>query len=191
MVEYAGMRRWTLHDPPGRAWGVVTLITATILAAACGGGASDKAKTTTAAAVGATSPAATRVGTTEPAIPTTSVTAGGATSVKVSAGGPLGRVLTDEKGITLYIFKSDAANSGKSAAEALSASWPPLISDNPVKPPELVGDLGSITRTDGTKQVTYRGLPLYYFANDRAPGDTNGEGAGGLWSVARAVVRPD
>jgi predicted lipoprotein with Yx(FWY)xxD motif len=114
--------------------------------------------------------------------------------VKIASGGPLGRILTDEKGMTLYTFKNDVANSGTSAAESLSAMWPPLVllsAETPIAPPDLVGNLGVITRTDGTEQVTYRGLPLYRFANDQTPGDTKGEGVGGVWSAARAVSRPD
>ena len=41
-----------------------------------------------------------------------------------------------------------------------------------------------ISRDDGREQVTYNGLPLYYFANDKAPGDTKGQGVGGVWFVA-------
>jgi len=44
--------------------------------------------------------------------------------------------------------------------------------------------LGEITRADGTKQVTYNDMPLYYFAGDKAPGDTTGQGVGGAWLVA-------
>ena len=43
---------------------------------------------------------------------------------------------------------------------------------------------GVISRDDGREQVTYNGLPLYYFANDKAPGDTKGQGVGGVWFVA-------
>jgi hypothetical protein len=41
--------------------------------------------------------------------------------------------------------------------------------------------VGTITRSDGTTQVTYNGHPLYYFSGDKAPGDTNGQGVGGNW----------
>jgi hypothetical protein len=51
-------------------------------------------------------------------------------------------------------------------------------------------DLGTITRSDGTKQVTYDGHPLYYFAGDSGPGQTNGQGSDGFgakwWLVAPA-----
>jgi predicted lipoprotein with Yx(FWY)xxD motif len=47
--------------------------------------------------------------------------------------------------------------------------------------------IGTTTRDDGTTQVTYNGQPLYYFAADQAPGDTNGQGVGDVWWV----VGPD
>jgi predicted lipoprotein with Yx(FWY)xxD motif len=50
------------------------------------------------------------------------------------------------------------------------------------------GDLGVITRTDGTKQVTYGGHPLYYFAGDTAPGQTKGQGVGGTWFLIGPVA---
>lgn len=171
----------------------IALIVLTVVVTACSSGTSGKDKTQTAAAGSvATTSATSRAATgsaTAPASPTVSVS----TTVKVASGNPLGRILTDEQGLTLYIFKNDVANSGKSAAEGLTASWPPLVltTSAPIAPGDLVGDLGMITRTDGTKQVTYRGLPLYYYAGDKAPGDTNGEGVAGLWSAARAVSRPD
>ena len=46
------------------------------------------------------------------------------------------------------------------------------------------GDFGNITREDGQKQVTYKGMPLYYFAGDKAPGDTAGQGVRDVWYAA-------
>ena len=44
-------------------------------------------------------------------------------------------------------------------------------------------DFGTITRADGQKQTTYKGMPLYYFGGDKAPGDTIGQGAKDVWYV--------
>ena len=55
----------------------------------------------------------------------------------------------------------------------------------PPKPAGANGTLATITRDDGTMQVTYNGMPLYGFAADKAPGDTKGDGVGGVWSVAK------
>jgi predicted lipoprotein with Yx(FWY)xxD motif len=80
----------------------------------------------------------------------------------------------------------DVAGSGKSAVTGgVLVAWPAFIlaSGNPSKPDGLAGDLTLITRDDGSKQVTYKGLPLYYWQNDKAPGDVTGQGVGGF-SVA-------
>jgi predicted lipoprotein with Yx(FWY)xxD motif len=110
---------------------------------------------------------------------------GAASTVKIG-NSSLGRVLTDSKGMTLYTSNRDTAGSGKSGVTGpVLAAWPALIlaSGNPVKPDGLSGDLALITRDDGSKQVTYKGLPLYSWQNDKAPGDVTGQGVGGF-SVA-------
>jgi predicted lipoprotein with Yx(FWY)xxD motif len=99
----------------------------------------------------------------------------------------LGKIVTDASGRTVYTFKNDVAGSGKSAvAGQLATVWPPftLASGNPVKPTDLPGELTLINRDDGTKQVIYKGMPLYYFAQDTAPGDTKGQGIGNVWFAA-------
>ena len=50
--------------------------------------------------------------------------------------------------------------------------------------------LGTITRSDGTMQVTYNGWPLYYWAQDKAPGDTTGQGVNKVWWVSTPTVTP-
>lgn len=114
-------------------------------------------------------------------------------TVKVANNSTLGKILTDNAGKTLYTFKNDVANSGKSVVSGNTAVvWPPftLASGEPVKPQEIGGALALITREDGSKQVTYNGMPLYYYNKDVNPGDTNGQGVGGVWFAATTQVSP-
>ncbi len=97
----------------------------------------------------------------------------------------LGEILTDGNGMTLYTFTADAVN--KSNCNGTCAqNWPPLIiTDQIVHLSGFSGTFGFIIRDDSTNQVTYNGMPLYRYAADHAPGDTNGEGVVGKWHVAR------
>jgi predicted lipoprotein with Yx(FWY)xxD motif/nitrite reductase/ring-hydroxylating ferredoxin subunit len=101
----------------------------------------------------------------------------------LSADSAAGRILADEKGMTLYMFKSD--NNGKSTCYAECAQrWPPFLTTGEVN--VGTGVVGKITvqqRDDGLKQVEYTGMPLYYLAQDKNPGDIKGQGVGGLWYV--------
>lgn len=99
----------------------------------------------------------------------------------------LGAFLTDLEGKTLYIFKSDTPNSSESTCyDSCAGAWPPyIVTETPnAAHDEVTDEIGTITRTDGSMQVTYNGWPLYYFAADTAPGNTNGHGASGVWFVA-------
>jgi predicted lipoprotein with Yx(FWY)xxD motif len=133
---------------------------------------------TTAATSAATSAATTG------ATPGTSD--GEGTTIAVVQDATLGAILTDGDGFTLYTFTNDTANSGESACSgACAQAWPPLeVDGEPTAPPQASGELETITRDDGTTQVTYNGMPLYRFASDAAPGETNGQGVGGVWFVA-------
>jgi predicted lipoprotein with Yx(FWY)xxD motif len=121
-----------------------------------------------------------------------SQSAGGETyDLKVVAGsGSVANYLTGEDGRTLYVFTKDAKDSGKSVCNGdCAAPWPAFTVDSlaEVKPDAAAtGKLALATRDDGTKQVTYNGMPLYYFAADKAAGDTKGQGIGGVWFVAGA-----
>jgi predicted lipoprotein with Yx(FWY)xxD motif len=104
-----------------------------------------------------------------------------------TASTPLGRILVDARGRTLYLFAKD--KKGKSACSgACAAYWPPLIASG--KPHAVAGAkaslLGTIRRADGRRQVTYRHHPLYLYAGDGGKGQTNGQGLddfGGKWWV--------
>jgi predicted lipoprotein with Yx(FWY)xxD motif len=100
---------------------------------------------------------------------------------------PLGRILVDSKGITLYDFPPDKGTTSVCYG-ACAALWPPLISNGkPVPGRGVRGSLlGTTKRKDGKLQVTYGGHPLYYFVTDRKPGQTTGQGVnqfGGPWWV--------
>ena len=106
--------------------------------------------------------------------------AGGATGgAKVAvAKSPLGRILVDSKGITLYDFVKDKGTTSVCYG-ACAALWPPLITKG--KPVAGLGVraslLGTTKRKDGKLQVTYKGHPLYTFQLDKKAGQTTGEGS--------------
>src|SRR5262249_24553462 len=89
----------------------------------------------------------------------------------------LGRVLVDAHGKTLYVWAHDKTSTSTCNGPC-AQFWPPLISRGKASP--LAGVqaklLGTSRRRDGRLQITYAGHPLYYFANDTRPGQTNGEG---------------
>lgn len=120
--------------------------------------------------------------------PTGGVPVTGAVTVDVSESADFGPILVDGEGMSLYVFMADTQDAGTSACTdaECTAEWPPLTTDGDPVAGEGVDEtlLGTLTRDDGSTQVTYNGWPLYHFAGDAAPGDTNGQGQdefGGLW----------
>src|SRR4030042_3939323 len=89
----------------------------------------------------------------------------------------LGKILVDAEGMTLYYFANDIPASGASTCYGQCAVAWPIFSDTvTVSSPLLASDFSSITRTDGTKQTTYRGWPLYYWQGGiKHPGVWGGE----------------
>ena len=89
--------------------------------------------------------------------------------------------LTDSSGRSLYLWVPDTKTMSMCSG-ACATAWPPLTAKG--APTAGTGvtasDLGTISRSDGTKQVSYAGHPLYYFAGDNAAGQTNGEGSNGF-----------
>jgi predicted lipoprotein with Yx(FWY)xxD motif len=145
-----------------RIWGAAGLAAAVLAIAACGSSASSSSSPP---AAGASSPAAGSSATT-----LTSTTMNGTA------------VLTNAAGFTLYWFAPDTSTASKCTGSC-ATFWPP------VKGPAtagsgVTGTLGTITRPDGSTQVTYDGHPLYTYAGDTAPGQANGNGknlSGGVW----------
>src|SRR5215208_7711098 len=92
----------------------------------------------------------------------------------------VGSFLTDAEGKTLYLFTPDTTPGESTCYDDCAASWPPLTpAEGMTLPDGVPGELTSVERTDGTQQVAYNGIPLYFFANDAQPGDINGQGLGG------------
>ncbi len=111
------------------------------------------------------------------------VYAAGDATVQVKNDPKLGAFLTDSNGRTLYLFKKDTLNNSV-CYDNCAKAWPPFTASGDLSLPEGVpGTLGTITRKDGTKQVTYNGVPLYYYAPDTNPGDVKGQGVGNVWFV--------
>lgn len=91
----------------------------------------------------------------------------------------VGTVVVDGDGNTVYLFTNDDGT--PTCNDTCADTWPP------VPAPATAGAdvdselISSATRADGTEQATYGGRPLYFYAADTAPGDTNGQGIGGVW----------
>jgi len=107
-----------------------------------------------------------------------------ASILKVGEDAKLGAILTDADGKTLYLFTPDTTAGESACTDQCAQNWPPLeASDNMTLPAGVPGQVGSIDRADGKKQVTYNDIPLYRFAKDDEAGDAYGEGVGGKWFV--------
>lgn len=91
--------------------------------------------------------------------------------------------LVGPNGKTLYTFDKDMAGSGKSVCNGPCATmWPPLAAGADAQPE---GDWSVVTRDDASRQWAYKGKPLYYFQNDKAAGDKQGDGFRDVWHLAK------
>ena len=98
-----------------------------------------------------------------------------------------GEYLADSQGRALYYFKKDEAGKSNCSGDCL-AIWPAFTQED-FDVPEAFDkkDFDTIRREDnGEKQVTYKGLPLYYFAKDQQKGDVNGQGVKDVWFVVNS-----
>lgn len=97
-----------------------------------------------------------------------------------------GPSLVGPDGRTLYVFTQDTDGTS-TCYDDCAAAWPPLeVPDGAsVQPGDgVTGELGITERDDGTSQVTYQGMPVYYFASDEEPGDAAGHGVNDVWFIA-------
>jgi predicted lipoprotein with Yx(FWY)xxD motif len=150
----------------------VSLATA-LLVAACGGGATTASPTPIATSTASPSPAPTVV-------------------AKVTTDAKLGKLLVDSaSGKTLYLWAKDTDENSQ-CYDQCATFWPPLVTQAKIVAADGVttGKFGVSTRKDGTQQVTFNSRPLYFFARDAAPGDTNGQGNTGFGAVWTVVQIP-
>jgi len=193
------------HTPRLRRLPALAAVTILVLAA-CGDDDEDDAAApaataddTAAAATDApTTTAADRGGygavDTEAPSATDAGTAAGATASGVLlADTSLGQVLTADDGMTVYMFLPDNAGDPTCVGDC-AKTWPPLLVDDGATPTAGEGVdsamLGTAANPEGGTQVTYNGWPLYYYAADNAPGDTNGQDVGDVWYVIGADGEP-
>lgn len=108
-------------------------------------------------------------------------TAAGAEMKTASSGA--GQIVVDSKGMSLYFFTKDVKDSGTSACTgACLQAWPVFTTTSDVPGVDgVTGAVGTIATPDGKKQVTLNGMPMYYYAKDKAAGDVTGQGVGGVW----------
>ncbi|MBI5034273.1 MAG: hypothetical protein HZB51_27445 [Chloroflexi bacterium] len=102
----------------------------------------------------------------------------------------LGNVLADQDGKMLYMFTKDTKDTS-TCYETCATNWPPLLADK-IDAKEGVDAklIGYTKRTDGKMQVTYNGMPLYYYVKDTKAGDTLGQGVNNAWYVVTADGKP-
>ena len=157
-----------------------------IVAAACTSSDADESATTNPPATAAPSTTTTEAPTTTTTEASTTTEPEAAAGLVALADSSLGSILVDGDGNVLYLFTPD--EQGESVCyDECAGFWPPLVGEFAAGDGVDAALMGSVARTDGSEQVTYNGWPLYYFANDAAPGDTNGQGVNEVWYVLDAA----
>jgi predicted lipoprotein with Yx(FWY)xxD motif len=135
------------------------------------------------AACGSSSSGSTSASTTP--TPAAQTSSDSSSPVVKTASNPLGTILVDSRGMTLYHLSGEQNGKFICANSTCLGLWHPLIAPSGGAPSGDVGSLGTVKRPEGTMQVTYMGTPLYTFTGDRQSGDTKGNGFKdvGTWSV--------
>jgi len=171
-----------MSAPAKLATGVGGAVGVALLAAAC----SSAGSSSSTPAAPSSAPASASAPSSAPASGGASASAATVIKTASSSGGT---VLTDGSGRAVYLWTKDSG--GMSACTgACAGAWPPVTTTGTATASgsAKASDLGTITRSDGSKQVTYDGHPLYYFSGDSGPGTATGQGSDGFgakwWLVA-------
>ncbi len=145
-------------------------------ATACGSSGSSSSGSASSAA-GTPAPASSAPSTPSPPA------AVGSPALETADNATLGQIVTDGNGHTLYRFDHDTASpSASNCTGACATTWPPALAPSQITSTGLnSGLIGTVTRADGSKQLTLNGWPLYRFAADSKAGDIQGQGVGGIW----------
>jgi predicted lipoprotein with Yx(FWY)xxD motif len=162
---------------------IAVLGVSVLLAAGCGSSSKSSNSTSAASAYPATNQQSSTAASTTTAS-TTPPASGTAVAVTAKHASKLGTILAaGSKKLTVYMFEGDKGASS-SCSGACASVWPPVTtSGNPTASGAASSaGLGTITRSDGTTQVTYKGHPLYFFARDKDSGDAYGQGVKGFGS---------
>jgi len=109
-----------------------------------------------------------------------------------TASSSLGTIVTDGKGMTLYMFDKDTKGGSTSACSGQClAAWPPALMGAAAPAASgVTGTVAAIDTPDGKKQLTLGGWPLYYWAKDTKPGDVTGQAVKDVWWVLDAAGTP-
>jgi predicted lipoprotein with Yx(FWY)xxD motif len=109
----------------------------------------------------------------------------------VSTDAKLGKILVDEKGMTLYMYTKDTADKSNCAGDCLKA-WPAVVTAGNAKAGDGVDAsmFGTAALPDGSKILTYNHMPLYYWVKDTKSGDTTGQNVGKVWFVVGPDGKP-
>jgi predicted lipoprotein with Yx(FWY)xxD motif len=147
-----------------------------VLLSGCGGGSTTTAPSSAAATTAPASSAAASSG-------SASASASAAASELKVVNSTAGQIVVDGKGMSVYYYTKDTKDSGTSACTGgCLAAWPPVTTTSTTPAVEgVMGTVGTITTPDGKKQVTINGMPIYYYAKDKAAGDITGQGVNGVW----------
>jgi predicted lipoprotein with Yx(FWY)xxD motif len=155
-----------------RWWAPAGLAAVALVAAACGSSGSSTSGSGGSSASAASAPSAAS-GSSSSMLKTTTISGT--------------KVLTNAKGLTLYWFVPDTATKSNCNGSCITY-WPP-VKGPATAGPGVTGKIGVITRSDGSKQATYDGHPLYTYVGDTAPGQAKGNGlnlSGGVWHEVTA-----